>query len=134
NLDLRGLLLAGIIVGALGVLDDTTTVQAATVEELKQANPAFTFADLYRGGLSVGREHITSLVNTLVLAYLGSQLLIFILFYAGPNQPLWVTLNSEFIGEEIIRTLVGSATIILAVPITTLLAAWYFSRKQTASA
>lgn len=130
NLDFRGLLLAGIMIGVLGVLDDTTTIQAATVEELKRADAKLSFGELYRRGISVGREHITSLVNTLILAYAGSQLILFLLFYSDPYQPLWVTLNSEFIAEEIVRTLVGSAALILAVPITTLLAAFFFSRKK----
>ncbi len=128
GLDFRGLLLGGIIIGVLGVLDDTTTIQAAAVEELKLANPSLTFGQLYQRAMSVGREHITSLVNTLVLAYAGAGLPLFLLFSATPNQPGWVTFNSEFIAEEIVRTLTGSAALILAVPITTALAAWHFSR------
>jgi uncharacterized membrane protein len=121
--NLRGLLLGGIILGALGVLDDITTGQAAAVDEISKANPALPPAELYRRGLSVGQEHITSLVNTLVLAYAGASLPLFLLFTVYADQPFWVTINSEFLAEEIVRTLVGSLTLILAVPITTLLAA-----------
>lgn len=129
NINLQGLLLGGILIGTLGVLDDITTSLSATVEELKKANPAFSFHDLYRRGLSVGREHIASLVNTLVLAYAGASLPLFLLFTLNKGQPLWVTLNSEFFAEEIIRTLVGSSALIFAVPITTALAAFFNTKK-----
>ncbi|MDR5684048.1 MAG: YibE/F family protein [Armatimonadota bacterium] len=124
TVNLRGLLLGGIILGALGVLDDITTAQAAVVAELKHANPTLSFRELYRRGLAVGQEHITALVNTLVLAYAGASLPLFILFTVDRGQPLWVTLNSEYIGEEVVRAAVGSIALILAVPITTALAAW----------
>jgi uncharacterized membrane protein len=121
--NLRGLLLGGIILGALGVLDDITTGQAAAVQEISLANPDLTSRELYRRGLSVGTEHITALVNTLFLAYAGASLPLFILFTVNVDQPVWVTVNSEFVAEEIVRTLVGSSALVLAVPITTLLAA-----------
>lgn len=129
QLNLRGLLLGGIILGALGVLDDITTAQAAAVDELRKANPALAVQDLYRRGLSVGTEHITSLVNTLFLAYAGASLPLFILFTIYNETPLWVALNSEFVAEEIVRTLVGSVALILAVPITTAAAAIILSRR-----
>jgi uncharacterized membrane protein len=129
HIDLQGLLLAGIILGSLGVLDDITTAQSATVDELKKANPAFSFKELYRSASSVGREHISSLINTLFLAYAGVSLPLFLLFQTNASQPIWTIINSEFIAEEIIRTLVGSITLIVAVPITTALASYYFSKK-----
>ncbi len=123
-IDFRGLLLGGIILGALGVLDDVTTGQAATVDELLKANSSLSFSALYRGGISVGKEHISSLVNTLFLAYAGVSLPLFVLFKLNGGQPFWVLLNGEFLAEEIVRTLAGSVILILAVPITTVLAAW----------
>lgn len=125
-INVKGLLLGGIIIGLLGVLDDVTTAQAATVDELKKANPSFGFRELYRRGSSVGREHITSLVNTLVLAYAGTSMPLLLLF-SFHVQPFWVSLNSEFISEEIIRTLVGSTVLVLAVPFTTVLAAYLYN-------
>ncbi|NBP57671.1 YibE/F family protein, partial [bacterium] len=123
DLDLRGILLAGVIVGMLGVLDDVTVAQAATIDEIKRANPSTKFKQLYQAGMSVGRDHIASLVNTLALAYVGSSLPLFLLLYINSaNVPIWVTLNSEFIGQELVRTLSGSIAIILAVPITSLIA------------
>lgn len=131
NLNPKGILLGGIIIGALGILDDITTAQTAAVDEIRKANPAFSLKELYRRGLSVGKEHIASLVNTLVLAYAGASMPLFILFSINPNsQPFWVTLNSEFIAEEIIRTLVGSVTLVLAVPIATFLAAYFLQSKE----
>jgi uncharacterized membrane protein len=130
--NLRGLLLGGIILGALGVLDDITTGQAAAVQEISLANPALGPRELYRRGLSVGTEHITALVNTLFLAYAGASLPLFILFTVNVDQPMWVTVNSEFVAEEIVRTLVGSSALVLAVPITTLLAARLLRAKSQA--
>jgi len=129
SLNLQGLLLAGIMVGTMGVLDDVTTAQAATVEEIHAANATLNFKELYARGTSVGREHIASLVNTLVLAYAGASLPLFLLFVATRTQPLWVILNQESIIEEIVRTLAGSSALILAVPITTALAAWSYHKK-----
>lgn len=128
HVNLKGILLGGILIGALGVLDDITTAQAAAVDEIRKANPKLSFHELYRRGLSVGREHIASLINTLVLAYAGASLPLFLLLTSDRSQPLWMILNSEFLGEEIVRTLVGSTTLLLAVPITTGLAAYRLSR------
>jgi uncharacterized membrane protein len=125
-IDLRGLLLGGMIIGLLGVLDDCATAQAAAVDEIYSANPSFTWMELYRRGMSVGREHITALVNTLALAYAGASLPLLLLFVAYP-QPWWVTLNSEPMAEELVRTLVGSVGLLFAVPLTTIIAAWYFA-------
>ena len=129
GINLRGLLLGGIIIGALGVLDDITTSQAAAVEEIWKANPALTRRELYRRGASVGKEHITSLVNTLALAYVGASLPALLLFTVY-QRPWWVVANTEAIAEEVIRTLVGSLALMVAVPITTALAAYWLPRKK----
>lgn len=129
NINLKGLLLGGMILGTLGVLDDITTAQAATVFELKKANSSLKFADLIKRGLNVGKEHISSLVNTLMLAYAGVALPFFIILALNPtDKPWWFMLNMEAVSEEIIRTLAGSMGLILAVPITTILAAWAISK------
>ncbi len=123
QLNLRGLLLGGMMIGALGVLDDITTAQAAAVNEVRRANPNITQKELIASGTNVGREHIASLINTLALAYVGSSLPLLLLFTTEGAAPLWMILNTESIAEEIVRTLVGSLTLLLAVPITTHLAA-----------
>lgn len=128
-INLRGLLLGGILVGTLGVLDDITTAQAATVEEIHKANATLGFSELYARGISVGKEHIVSLVNTLVLAYTGASFPLVLLFSLY-KKPMWTTLNSEMIAEEIIRMLVGSIALMIAVPITTFLAAYIFGRGK----
>jgi uncharacterized membrane protein len=133
RMNLQGLLLGGILIGTLGVLDDITTAQTASVEEIHKANPSLSIAELYARGISIGHEHIASLVNTLFLAYAGSSLPLFLLFTENKDQqPLWITLNSEQLVEEIIRTVVGSSALILAVPIATLLAAYVFGTKKAA--
>lgn len=131
GLDLKGLLLSGMIFGALGVLDDVATAQSAAVEELKKANPSLTFSRLYHHGMEIGREHISSLINTLFLAYAGAGLPL-MLMMATPmdGTSLWITLNNEILAEEIIRTLVGSISLIFAVPITTFIAAKWNARSE----
>lgn len=128
-INLRGLLLGGILVGTLGVLDDIATAQAATVEQIHKANTSLGFSELYNRGISVGKEHIVSLVNTLVLAYTGASFPLVLLFSLY-KKPIWTTLNSEMIAEEIIRMLVGSIALMIAVPLSTFLAAYIFSRGQ----
>lgn len=130
GIDFRGLLLGGMILGAVGVLDDVTTTQAAAVEELSIADPSLDRRALYLRGLSVGREHVASLINTLFLAYAGVSFPLFLLYRANGGQPLWVFLNGEFVAEEVARTLSGSAALVLAVPIATALAAWRFGRGK----
>lgn len=130
SFDLKGLLLGGILIGTLGVLDDITTAQTAVVEQIHLTDPTLSFKELYRRGTIVGREHIISLVNTLVLAYTGAALPLLLLLSIY-TQPLWVTINNEFFIEEVIRTLVGSMALIVSVPFTTAIAAYFFSNRAT---
>jgi len=133
GINLRGLLLGGVIIGTLGILDDITTAQTAVVDELHHANATLGFRGLYRAGTSVGREHIASLVNSLALAYVGASLPLLLLFSTNRQLPVWVIINGEFIAEEIVRTLVGSSTLLFAVPISTVLAAWLIPKMKKGS-
>lgn len=128
KIDLPGLLLGGIIIGLLGVLDDVSITQASVVQELKAANPKFGFKALYTRALRVGKDHVGSLVNTLALAYAGASLPL-LLLYAYSQSSVWSILNQEVIAAEVLRIVVGSIGLILAVPLTTALAAWYFKDK-----
>lgn len=125
EVQVQGLLLGGILLGTLGVLDDIIVSQIAVVEELFATKPKIQFNELFQRSLRVGQTHVASLVNTLVLVYAGANLPLFLLF-SQSSQPLWVTLNSELIMEEIVRTLAGSIGLVLAVPIATFLAAASF--------
>jgi len=122
---LRGLLLAGILIGALGALTDITIVQASVVRELAHTRPELGLRELYSRGMNVGRDHVGSLVNTLVLAYTGAGLSLFVLLQVYAT-PLMRALNLELVATEVVHTLVGSIGLILAVPLTTLIAAWWF--------
>ncbi|MFI1383980.1 YibE/F family protein [Embleya sp. NPDC020886] len=122
DIELHGLLLAGFIIGSLGVLDDVTVTQTSAVWELKQADPTMTARRLYRAGIRIGRDHIASTVNTLVLAYAGAALPLMLLFSIARRDVLDVA-TSEIVAEEIARTLVGSIGLIASVPVTTALAA-----------
>ena len=122
GIDVTGLLLAGIVLGAAGALDDVTITQAATVWELKAADPSLGSTGLFRRALRVGRDHIASIVNTLLLAYAGASLPLLVLFVLA-RQSLGTIANSEVVAIEIVRTLVGSIGLVAAVPLTTWLAA-----------
>lgn len=128
TLDLTGLLLGGIIIGLLGVLDDVSITQASVVQELKGANPDFGFKELYQRALRVGKDHVGSLVNTLALAYVGVSLPL-ILFLSYSEASMMILINQEIVAAEILRIVVGSIGLLLAVPLTTVMAAWYFKDK-----
>lgn len=117
-----GLLLAGIILGAVGVLDDIAVTQTETVEELKNTDPSLSRRELFLKAMNIGRHHIASVVNTLVLAYAGVALPIFLLFYLRDDLSIWRFVNEELVAEEIIRTLAGTIALILLVPIATYIA------------
>lgn len=123
NVDLKGLVLAGMVVGALGVLDDITVTQVAAIDELRQSSPDADARTLYRSGMRVGRDHVASTVNTLALAYAGAALPLLILFTLA-NQSLGTVANSEAVAIEIVATLVGSIGLVAAVPVSTGLATW----------
>jgi uncharacterized membrane protein len=129
TIDLRGVLLAGVIIGALGALNDATVTQASAVWEIHGANPTRGVRALYRSGMRVGRDHIASTVYTLVLAYAGSSLPLLILFSLA-SQPLSRVITGDIVAEEIVRTLVGSIGLVLSVPLTTFIAATVVSRSH----
>lgn len=119
--NIKGLLLAGIIIGVLGVLDDVTISQSAIVFQLKQAGEKIKPGELYRRAMDVGKDHIASMVNTLILVYTGAALPLLLLFIDNPH-PFTEIINYEIVADEIVRTLVGSIGLVLAVPITTFIA------------
>ncbi|MFE2420493.1 YibE/F family protein [Streptomyces hokutonensis] len=129
SIDMSGLLLAGVIIGSLGVLDDVTVTQTSAVWELHEANPAMGWRGLYRAGIRIGRDHIASVVNTLVLAYAGAALPLLLLFSIAQSSVGSVA-NSELVAEEIVRTLVGSIGLVASVPVTTALAALVVSADR----
>ena len=122
GINTEGLLLAGIVIGSLGVLDDVTVTQAATVSELARANPSYRFLELYRAASRVGRSHIASVVNTIILAYAGSSLPLIILIVAN-NDSLGGVVTDQIVAQEIVRSVVATLGLIAAVPLTTALAA-----------
>jgi uncharacterized membrane protein len=122
KVSVSGLVLAGIVIGSLGVLNDVTVTQASAVWEIHAANPARGLVPLYRAGMRIGRDHIASIVYTLVLAYAGAALPLLIVFTLS-HQQLGNVVTSDVVAEEIVRTLVGSIGLVASVPITTGLAA-----------
>jgi uncharacterized membrane protein len=126
----QGIFLGGIIIGTLGALNDITTTQAITIFTLAKDNPRQSVSHLFWKSLHIGREHIISMINTLVLAYAGTSLSIFLFFSFNPaHLPWWLLLNDQATMEEIIRTIVGSTALILAVPITTIIASYISLNK-----
>jgi len=123
GVEMRGLLLAGMIIGAASVLDDVVLAQAMTVFELAAANATLARGELYRRSMKIGVAHLASMINTLVLAYASAALPLLLLFYLYP-EPWYLTINRELISEEIVRALVGSVGLMMAVPLTSAIAAW----------
>lgn len=130
QINLRGLLLGGMIIGALGVLDDLVTTQASAVFELHHANPSLGFRSLFRSAMRIGQDHVAATVNTLVLAYAGASLPMLLMFTLGRGD-LGLLVNFEFIAEEIVRTLVGSLGLVSAVPLTTAVAILFALRADS---
>ncbi|MGW7275594.1 YibE/F family protein [Streptomyces sp. NPDC054864] len=130
SIDMSGLLLAGVIIGSLGVLDDVTVTQTSAVWELHQANPTMGWRGLYGAAIRIGRDHIASVVNTLVLAYAGAALPLLLLFSIAQSS-VGTVANSELVAEEIVRTLVGSIGLVASVPVTTALAALVVSADRS---
>lgn len=130
KINLRGLLLGGMIIGALGVLDDLVTTQASAVFELHHANPSVGFAPLFQSAMRIGQDHVAATVNTLVLAYAGASLPMLLMFSMGRGN-YGTLVNFQFVAEEIVRTLVGSLGLIAAVPLTTGIAILFALRADS---
>ncbi|MBP8536378.1 YibE/F family protein [Streptomyces sp. MK37H] len=133
NIEIRGLLLAGVIIGSLGVLDDVTVTQTSAVWELRDADPTTSRRKLYGAAMRIGRDHIASVVNTLVLAYAGASLPLLLLFSVA-DSGVGTVATSEIVAEEIVRTLVGSIGLVASVPVTTALAVLVVSADRTPAA
>lgn len=127
NFDMRNLLLAGMIISSLGILDDITVSQISIVFELHALNPDLKIKALYSKGMNVGKDHIASMINTLVLVYAGSSLPLLLLFINNP-LPAAELISFEMLATEIVKTLVGSIGLILAVPAATMLASYYLTK------
>jgi uncharacterized membrane protein len=129
GVDARGLLLAGVVIGALGVLDDVTVTQTSAVWELHAANPALGARGLFSAAMRIGRDHVSSAVNTLVLAYAGASLPLMLLFTLS-GQSLGTIASQPDVATEIVRTLVGRIGLVASVPVTTAIAALVASRES----
>jgi len=129
-IDMRGLLLGGMIIAALGVLDDLVTTQSSAVFELHRANESLGFRRLFDSAMRIGQDHVAATVNTLVLAYAGASLPMLLMFSLGGGD-YGTLINFEFIAEEIVRVLVGSLGLIAAVPLTTAIAILFALRADS---
>ena len=130
-IDFAGLLLGGILIGTLGVLYDAAIGQAISVEELASAGPQLSRKEIYRRALRIGREHVGALVNTLAIAYVGASLPLLLLFYGFGTDSIEIALNREIFATEIVRAIVGSIGLVLTVPITTAVAAYFLVRTSS---
>lgn len=128
NFDIQGLLFAGIVISVLGILDDVTISQASIVNQLRLENTKSKAWDLYKKAMNVGRDHISSVVNTLVLVYTGASLPLLVLF-TDNNIGFADALNTEIVAEEIVKTLVASIGLILSIPLTTIMAAYFLEKN-----
>jgi uncharacterized membrane protein len=132
TLQFSGIVLAGIVVAGLGVLNDVTITQASAIWQLNEVSPEITWRELYTRGMTVGRDHIASTVYTIVFAYAGAALPLLLIFELS-QRPLWTTVTSSGLAEEVIRTLVGAIALVLAVPVTTAAGAFFAKAADTAA-
>jgi uncharacterized membrane protein len=130
TLNFSGLVLAGVVVAGLGVLNDVTITQASAIWQLNEVSPELTWRELYRRGMFVGRDHIASTVYTIVFAYAGAALPLLLLFDLY-TRPVTVSLFSSAVAEEVVRTLVGAIALVLAVPLTTAVGAFFAKAAST---
>jgi uncharacterized membrane protein len=128
NIDMKNLLLAGMIIGVMGVLDDVTVSQSSIVFKLASTNNKMDSKELFFHAMDVGKDHIVSMVNTLILVYAGASLPLFLLFY-NMDHTFSFVVNNEIVATEIVKMLVGSIGLVLAVPITNILACIYARKK-----
>ncbi len=127
----QGLLLAGILIGAVGVLDDVIVGQIEAVQQIREANPSYTTWQTFRSAYAIGNTHLGAIVNTLFLTYTGASLPLLLLFKLNQNPPVSFgqAINNEVIATEVVRTLVGSIGVALSLPIATFLAAFFVTKK-----
>ena len=130
SIDVLGILLGGIIIGLLGVLYDAAIGQAVSVEELHRIAPHMPRKVIYTRALRIGREHIGALVNTLAIAYVGASLPLLLLFYQTSSASFAHIANTEIFATEIVRIMIGSIGLVLAVPVTTVVSTWMLVRKK----
>ena len=136
SVNLKGLLLAGMIIGSLGVLDDVIISQTASVEQIMLTDPYQNWKEVFKKAYKIGISHISSMTNTLFLAYAGASLPLLILFISpdSPFNSFEQIINNEAVSTEIVRALSGSLGIVLAVPIATIVAVWgFFLKKRKAN-
>jgi uncharacterized membrane protein len=132
EIDLRGLLVSGIIIGALGAVMDVSISIASSLLEITQANPGYDRRKLFASGMNIGRDIIGSMVNTLILAYTGASLTLILLFAMQKEDfPLIKIMNMEFICAEIVRSLAGLFGMVLAIPVTAAVAAYVYSAGES---
>lgn len=130
SINFVGLLLGGILIGLLGVLYDAAISQAIAIEELHKVGPHLSRAFIFKRALRIGREHIGALVNTLAIAYVGASLPLLLLFYSTTDSSFSLNLNREIFATEVIRTMIGSIGLVLAVPITSVIAVLMLMKKK----
>jgi uncharacterized membrane protein len=130
KINLKALYHGTIIIGVIGVLDDVSTAQIATIQEIASANTNLSIKNLFRKGMVVGKEHIISMINTLALAFLSISLPFFLALVISQNQPWWVILNSDTVAEEFVRSTLSSFALIFAVPLCSLLASVYYGLEN----
>jgi uncharacterized membrane protein len=118
---LSSIFLLSIVIGSLGVLDDVTVGQTSAMMEIYSANKSLSSTELFKRSMNIGKDHISSMVNTLFIAYAGSSFSLVMLLSAN-NPNFRILINTGFVVEEIVRTLVASIGLILVVPLTSLLA------------
>lgn len=129
SLNPRGLLFAGIIIASAGVVEDVAVSIASGIAEVKRANPRLSFKQLFQAGMTIGNDHMSALANTLVYAYVGGSLSTLLLYTQFGGS--WLKfINFDSVVDEVIRSLSGTIGLVFTVPITALLTAWVFQKRN----
>ncbi len=128
---LRGLLIAGVMISALGAVMDVAMSISSALSEIKEANPSYSFKELFSSGMNIGRDMVGTMTNTLILAFMGSSFTLIIYLYSL-GLSFWQLMSSAFVSLEVVSSISCSTGLILAIPLTAAIAAAVYGKKQDA--
>ena len=132
NIDLRGLVLSGMIIAALGAIMDICISISSSTNEIYNANPEISSGEAFKSVMNIGTDILGSMVNTLVLAYVGSSLslVLWITMRLEPGMPFWMVLNYNPVLSEIVKSIIGSIGMFISIPVTALISVKFFKKDQ----
>lgn len=128
-IELKGLLIGGMLIAALGAIMDVAMSIASSVQELVTVNPNLTKKDIWKSGMNIGKDMIGTMTNTLILAFVGSSLLLVIYIYSL-DLPAYELFSSTLVATELVHSIASSIGVLLSVPLTVFISAFFFTNKK----